>query len=207
MLTCYCCTIQTPLLYLKWETLIYKLLHVNTVVKYRGVDTVNSLSNWQLRAEFKKRSRICGNVHKHAGGERQACSEHWAALWHSSCNSCSAHPSTTTQTRPYYYHHYQEPGWRNRCQNLLPARRVTWLEEVASQTALPSQSRPQVVRIITSSSLLCHDVTPPPAIRTSSIEMQRSLIYRCFRLVWHFINRQQPPAEALIPSCLTCTQV
>lgn len=53
--------------------------------------------------------------------ERQACSEHWAALWHSSCNSCSAHPSTTTQTHPYYYRHYQEPGWRNRCPNLLPA--------------------------------------------------------------------------------------
>lgn len=62
--------------------------------------------------------------------------------------------------------------------------------------------------IIRSSLSRCKSSSPPPptAIRASSIEGPWSWIYRCFWVVWHFINRQQPPAEVIIPSCLTCTQ-
>lgn len=148
----------------------------------------------------------CMNVQKQAGPQivtvEAGVQGARAALWHSSCNSCSAHPSTTTHTHHhYYYHHYQEPGWRNRCLALLPAgtsrdtRSLVRLRYHLPHPA-PGRENPNIIRS------LCH---PFQNILQHQNTMECNL--QMLLVSAGFINRQQSPVEILISSCLSCAEV
>lgn len=80
-----------------------------------------------------------------------------AALWRTSCNSCSPPPRPpppSIATTQHFYYHHQGPGWCNRCLALLPAGTSRGRGRQSSPNSI---SHPKVV---TSSSL---SITTTPA--------------------------------------------
>lgn len=129
----------------------------------------------------------------------------WPALWHTSGNSCSAHPSTTTTTHHYYYYHHQGRGWRNRCLALLPAQRVTWQRSLVKACYHLPAPGCENHNILFSP---CHRAPPPPPFLNI---LQHENTMKCnlqmFLVRAGFINQQQTPAEILISSRLMCIEV
>ena len=133
------------------------------------------------------------------------------ALWHTGCNSCCAHPFTTTTTHRCYYNHYPGRAWRNRRLALLPAG-VS--RDRGRQSNRVTVSQLQVVRIVTSSDLcslspsLPLSVLPPcPCQNIVRLDNTMQCNLQMLLVKAAFINHQQAPVQILICSRLTCTEV